>query len=134
VHPAFEKADRLSREAIGSAIEVHRLLGPGLLESVYEKCLMREFELRGVPFVSQSQVQIRYKGLVIDEELKFDLLVDGVLLLELKAVQQVLPVHKAQLMSYMKLLDVPLGLVLNFHEVKLADGISRMILPGANEP
>ncbi|MGH7140376.1 MAG: GxxExxY protein [Pirellulales bacterium] len=75
-----------------------------------------------------------YKGLTFTEELKFDLLVDGVLLLELKAVQEVLPVHKAQLLSYMKLLDVPLGLLLNFHEIKLVDGISRMILPGANEP
>lgn len=132
MHPHFEKADRLSREAIGAAIEVHRLKGPGLLESIYEKCLVREFELRGIPVRNQEHVQIEYKGLVFTEELKFDLLVDGVLLLELKAVQEVLPIHKAQLLSYMKLLDVPLGLLMNFHEIRLVDGISRMLLPGAN--
>ena len=133
MHPGFGKADRLSREAIGAAIEVHRILGPGLLESIYEKCLLREFELRGVPVVNQEHVRIAYKGITFDEELKFDLLVDGVLLLELKAVQEVLPIHKAQLLSYMKLLDVPLGLILNFHELKLVDGVSRMLLPGANQ-
>jgi GxxExxY protein len=133
VHQLFEKADQLSREAIGAAVEVHRILGPGLLESIYEKCLSREFELRGIPVASQDHVQIVYKGLVFKEELKFDLLVDGALLLELKAVQDVLPIHKAQLLSYMKLLDVPLGLVFNFHEMRLVDGLSRLILPGANE-
>lgn len=132
MHPAFEKADRLSREAIGAAVEVHRHLGPGLLESIYEKCLAREFELRGVPVLSQEHVKITYKGLIFTEQLKFDLLVDGALLLEIKAVEEVLPVHKAQLLSYMKLLNVPLGLVLNFHELKLVDGISRMVLAGAN--
>jgi GxxExxY protein len=133
MHPEFDKADRLSREAIGAAIEVHRILGPGLLESIYEKCLLRELELRGTPVVNQEYVQIEYKGLVFKEELKFDLLVDGALLLELKAVQEVLPIHKAQLLSYMKLLNVPIGLVLNFHEMKLVDGISRLVLPGANQ-
>ena len=134
MHPTFGKADRLSREAIGAAIEVHRVLGPGLLESIYEKCMLREFELRGIPVVNQKHVRIEYKGVTFTEQLKFDLLVDGALLLEVKAVEQTLPVHKAQLLSYMKLLYVPLGLVLNFHEVKLADGISRMMLLGANAP
>ncbi|HJT32713.1 MAG TPA: GxxExxY protein [Pirellulales bacterium] len=123
----------MSRDAIGAAIEVHRILGPGLLESIYEKCLQREFELRGIPVLNQEHVQITYKGVSFTEELRFDLLVDGALLLEVKAVQDVAPVHKAQLLSYMKLLNVPLGLVLNFHEIKLVDGISRLILPGANE-
>ena len=81
MHPTFEAADRLSREAIGAAIEVHHVLGPGLLESIYEKCLVREFELRGIPVVTQKHVRIEYKGIIFDEELKFDLLVDGVLLL-----------------------------------------------------
>lgn len=133
MHPKFRHADQLSYDAIGAAVEVHRLLGPGLLESIYEKCLMREFELRGMPVVNQRHVQISYKGLTFTEELKFDILVDGSLLLELKAVQEVLPIHQAQLLSYMKLLNVPVGLLLNFHEMKLVDGISRMILPGANE-
>jgi GxxExxY protein len=125
-------ADRLSREAIAAAIEVHRVLGPGLLEGIYEKCLVREFELRGIPVLTQKHVRIEYKGLMFDEELRFDLLVDGALLLEVKAVREVIPVHKAQLLSYMKLLDVPLGLVINFHEMKLVEGISRMLLPNAN--
>lgn len=128
MHPKFEKADRLSREAIGAAIEVHRILGPGLLESIYEKCLICEFELRSIPVLTQQHVQIEYKGTSFTEPLKFDLLVDGILLLEIKAVEKVLPIHKAQLLSYMKLLNIPLGLVLNFHEIKLVDGISRMVL------
>ena len=132
MHPSFEKADRLSRDVIGAAIEVHRVLGPGLLESIYERCLLRELELRGIPVVRQRQVQINYKGFVFEDELRFDLLVDGILLVELKAVQEALPIHKAQLLSYMILLDVPLGLVINFHEMKLVDGVSRMILRGAN--
>jgi GxxExxY protein len=133
VHPHFGKADRLSREVIGAAIEVHRILEPGLLESIYERCLLHELELRGIPAIRQQQVQIDYKGFIFEEELRFDLLVDVVLLLELKAVQDLLPIHKAKLLSYMKLLNMPLGLLMNFHEMKLVDGISRMILPGANQ-
>lgn len=132
MHPNFQRADSLSRDAIGAAIEVHRVMGPGLLESIYQKCLLREFELRGIRVESQERVRIDYKGAIFEEELKFDLLVEGVLLLELKAVKEVLPIHKAQLLSYMKLLDVPLGLVLNFHEIKLVDGVHRMMLPRAN--
>jgi GxxExxY protein len=134
MHPNFAKADRLSGEVIGAAIEVHRIMGPGLLESIYERCLLRELELRGVPVLNQEEVVIDYKGTVFKETLKFDLLVDGCLLVELKAIHDVLPIHKAQLLSYMKLLNVPLGLLFNFHEVKLVDGISRLILPGANKP
>ncbi len=132
MHPLFKEADELSHGAIGAAIEVHRLKGPGLLESIYEKCLLREFSLRNLTAVNQRLVQIEYKGLVFEEPLRFDVLVENCLLLELKSVQEILPVHKAQLLSYMKLLDVPVGLIINFHEVKLADGIVRMILPGAN--
>jgi len=132
VHPLFHKADGLSREVIGAAIEVHRLKGPGLIESIYEKCLIRELELRGIDAVNQRLIRIEYKGLTFEEPLRFDVLVEDCLLLELKCVQQVLPVHQAQLLSYMKLLNVPLGLVINFHELKLVDGIGRMMLPGAN--
>jgi len=134
MHPLFAKADRLSGEVIGAAIEVHRIMGPGLLESIYERCLLRELELRGIPVLNQEEVLIDYKGTVFKEKLKFDLLADGCLLVELKAVQDVLPIHKAQLLSYMKLLNVPLGLLFNFHDVKLVDGISRLVLPGANKP
>jgi GxxExxY protein len=134
MHPKFEQAHLLSRLVIGAAIEVHRVLGPGLLESIYERCLIRELELRGISSVSQQRVTIDYKGFTFEESLRFDLLVEGCLLVEVKAVEGVLPVHKAIAMSYMKLLNVPLGLILNFHEVKLTDGVSRLILPGAGPP
>ena len=132
MHPSFEQADKLSHTVIGAAIEVHRIQGAGLLERIYEKCLLRELELQNISAVNQRSVRIECKGLVFEETLKFDLLVEQCLLLELKVVQTVLPIHKAQLLSYMKLLDVPLGLVINFYETKLVDGLSRMILPGAN--
>ena len=133
MHPLFKKADEMSRVAIGAAIEVHRLKGPGLIESIYERCVMRELELRKVATINQRLVRVEYKGLIFDEPLRFDVLVEGCLLLELKCVQEVLPIHKAQLLSYMKLLDIPLGLIVNFHEMKLVDGIVRLILPGANK-
>lgn len=132
MHPLFQKSDDLSREVIGAAIEVHRNKGPGLIESIYERCLMRELELRRIAAVNQRLVRIEYKGLVFDESLRFDVLLEDCLLLELKSIQEILPIHKAQLLSYMKLLNVPLGLIINFHEEKLVDGIVRMILPGAN--
>jgi GxxExxY protein len=107
-------------------------MGPGLIEGVYEKCFVHELSLRGLQATKQREVKIVYKGLVLEEELRFDVLVEACLLVELKAVQEVIPVHKAKLLSYMKLLDVPLGLIINFHELRLVDGVSRLILPGAN--
>jgi GxxExxY protein len=133
VHPLFRRADEVSHSAIGAAIEVQRHKGSGLIESIYEKCMMRELSLRQLLVVNQRLVTIEYKGLIFEEPLRFDILVENCLLLELKSVQEVLPVHKAQLLSYMKLLDIPVGLVINFHEVKVVDGVSRMILPGANQ-
>jgi GxxExxY protein len=114
MHPKFKRADELSRIAIGAAVEVHRELGPGLIEAIYERCLLHELELRGLETTRQSVVPIHYKGLSFDEPLKLDVLVEKHLVLELKSVAQVLPIHKAQLLSYMKLLDVPLGLLINF--------------------
>ncbi len=133
MHPLFQKADELSRVVIGAAIEVHRLKGPGLIESIYEKCLLRELTLQNLNAVNQRVVQIEYKGFIFEEPLRFDVLVEDCLLLELKSVQEALPIHKAQLLSYMKLLNLPVGLLINFHEMKLVDGIHRMILPGANQ-
>jgi len=133
MHPLYEKADRLSHELIGAAIEVHRQKGPGLIESIYERCLLRELELRSIPAVTQKVVRIEYKGFIFEEPLRFDLLVDGCLLVELKAVEMVHPFSKAQLFSYMRLLNVPLGLLMNFHEPVLKNGISRLILPGADD-
>ncbi len=132
MHPHYLKANAHTREVIGAAIEVHRIKGPGLIESIYEKCLLRELDLRNIPTACQRQVSIEYKGMIFEESLRFDMLVDGCLLLEIKAVQQILPIHQAQLFSYMKALDVPLGLLINFHEIKLTDGIRRMILAGAD--
>jgi len=133
MHPLYQKADRLSGEVIGAAIEVHRQKGPGLIESIYERCLLRELELRSIPATTQKIVRVEYKGLVFEEPLRFDLLVDNSLLVELKAVEVLHPSSKAQLFSYMKLLNIPLGLLTNFHEPVLKSGIFRMILPGANQ-
>jgi GxxExxY protein len=111
---------------------VHRDKGPGLIESIYEWCLTKECELSGLSCVNQKSVVVAYKGFTREEPLRFDLLVEGCVLVEVKAVEHVLPIHKAQLLSYMKLLDTPVGLLINFHELKLADGVHRLILPGAN--
>ena len=127
MHPLYNKADELSGLAIAAAIEVHRHKGPGLIESIYERCLMRELELRNIP-----AVRVEYKGVVFEEPLRFDVLIADCLLLELKCVQEILPIYKAQHLSSMKLLNIPLGLIINFHELKLTDGLVRMILPGAN--
>ena len=118
MHPLFQKATGLTETVIAAAIEVHRDKGPGLIESIYEWCLLRELELRGLTCASQKSVLIQYKGATREEPLRFDVLVEGCLLLEVKAVEKIAPIHKAQLLSYLKLLDVPLGLLINFHEMK----------------
>jgi GxxExxY protein len=105
MHPLYEKADRLSWEVIGAAIEVHRRKGPGLIESIYERCLLRELELREIPAMTQRIVRVEYKGLVFDEPLRFDLLVDNCLLVELKAVEVLHPSSKAQLFSQNHLIN-----------------------------
>jgi GxxExxY protein len=133
MHPLYRKADKLSSEVIGAAIEVHRDKGAGLIESIYERCMLRELELRSIPTTIQKLIRVEYKGVAFDEPLRFDLLVDDCLLVELKAVEILHPSSKAQLFSYMKLLDIPIGLLINFHEPLLKNGISRMILPGANQ-
>ncbi len=133
MHPLFQKAAGLTEQIIGAAIEVHRDKGPGLIESIYEWCLIKELGLRKLGCESQRTVEIRYKGYTKEEPLRFDVLVEGCVLVEAKAVEKILPIHKAQLLSYMKLLDVPVGLLINFHELKLVDGVHRLILPGANQ-
>ena len=114
MHRLYDRADKLSREVIGAAIEVHRHKGPGLIESIYERCMLRELELRSIPATTQKLVRVEYKGLVFDEPLRFDILVDDCLLVEVKAVEILHPSSKAQLFSYMKLLDVPIGLLNQF--------------------
>ena len=132
MHPLYQKAAGLTERIIAAAIEVHRNKGPGLIESIYEWCMLKELELRSLACVSQKAVVIEYKGFTREEPLRFDVLVEGCVLLEAKAVEGILPIHKAQLLSYMKLVDVPIGLLINFHEMKVTDGISRLILLGAN--
>jgi GxxExxY protein len=133
MHPLFHKASGLTETIIAGAIEVHRDKGPGLIESIYEWCLLKELGLRGLACVCQQSVVISYKGFTREDPLRFDLCVEGCVLVEAKAVEKILPIHKAQLLSYMKLLKVPIGLLINFHELKVTDGISRLILPGANQ-
>ena len=132
MHSLFAKADGLTEAIIAGAIEVHRDKGPGLVESIYEWCLLRELELRHFRTTNQKLVSISYKGFIREEPLRFDVLVEDCVLVEAKSVEHILPVHKAQLLSYMKLLDVPVGLLINFNEARLTDGVSRLILPGAN--
>ena len=132
MHPLYTKADALSGQVIGAAMEVHRDKGAGLLESIYERCLMHELYLRGHQAVNQKLVRIRYKDLTFDEPLRFDVLVEDCLLIEAKSVESILPIHKTQVLSYMKLLDIPIGLIINFHEAVLKNGICRLLLPGAN--
>jgi GxxExxY protein len=132
MHPLFARASALTHDVIGAAIEVHKDKGPGLLESIYEWCLTMELELRGHQIVNQHEVVVKYKQFQRQYPLRFDLLVDRCLFVEVKAVTDVHPINKAQLLSYMKLLDVPLGLIINFNEQKLTDGVSRLIIPGAN--
>jgi len=132
VHPLFSKAAGFTQTIIGAAIEVHRDKGPGLVESIYEWCMTKELELRGLESINQKIVKVRYKTFVREEPLRFDMLVNGCVLVEAKSVEAILPIHKAQLLSYMKLLDVPLGLLINFNVARLTDGLSRLILPGAD--
>lgn len=132
LHPLYKKAASITEDVIGAAIEVHKDKGPGLLESIYEWCLKIELEMRGHRVVNQKHVVISYKGKQREELLRFDLLIDDCLFVELKAVEMVHPINKAQLLSYMKLLDVPIGLLINFNHTRLVDGVSRLILPGAD--
>ena len=133
MHPLYQRASGLTETVIAAAIEVHRDKGAGLIESIYEWCLLKEVELRGLTCANQMSVIIKYKGFTRQEPLRFDMLIENCIMVEVKPVEKVLPIHKAQLLSYVKLLDVPIGLLINFHEMKVTDGISRLILPGANQ-
>lgn len=105
----------LTYKVNGAAIEVHKLLGAGLLESVYHKCLFKEFTLRNISFLSEYKIPYNYKGLDIDIDLRCDFLVENVLVVEIKSVETVLPIHEAQLLTYMKLLNAPKGIIINFN-------------------
>ncbi len=132
MHSLFPQTGGLTDQIIGAASEVHRDKGPGLVESIYEWCLLRELELRKLQTEGQRIVRIHYKGFIREEPLRFDVLVESRVLVEIKSIEQVLPIHKAQLLSYMKLLNIPVGLLINFNSPRLIDGVTRLILPGAN--
>ena len=118
----------LTDQIIGAAIEVHRLLGPGLLESAYEECMARELELRGLRFLRQVDVPLEYKGIRIDCGYRLDLLVEENVVVELKAVKELEPVHEAQLLTYLRLMDIRVGLLINFHAPTIKDGLLRRVL------
>lgn len=109
-----KKLNELTYSIIGAAIEVHKELGPGLLESVYHKCLKQELEHRQLHYQSEMLVEVNYKGLSLDADLRCDLLIDDMIVVELKAVDALAPVHEAQLLTYMKLLEKPKGILINF--------------------
>ena len=118
--------DQLAREVIGAAIEVHRVLGPGLLESVYEEALCVELSLRSIPFVRQPAVNVSYKGHPVGQG-RLDMLVGGALVVELKAVEALSQTHKAQVISYLRMTGHQLALLINFNEARLKDGIKRVV-------
>jgi GxxExxY protein len=120
--------DPLSNRVIGCALEVHRTLGPGLLESAYRQCLAYEFSRAGIEFQMEVPLPVRYKEVLLDCGYRIDLLIGAELLLELKAIETVLPIHQAQIISYLRLSQVPIGLLINFHVLKLAHGIKRFVL------
>lgn len=120
--------DALSNQVIGCAIEVHRTLGPGLLESTYLHCLAREFDLNDIHFKLEYPLPVEYKGIRLECGYRIDLLVEDSLIVELKSVETISNIHKAQLLTYMKLSVIKTGLLINFNVVKLKDGLKRYVL------
>ena len=119
------KIDRLGEQVVGALIEVHRHLGPGLLESAYESAFCHEMNLRGLPFVHQLPVPIAYKGVTLESAFRLGVLIADTVIVELKAVAEILPVFEAQLISHLKLLKKPLGYLVNFHVRQMRAGIRR---------
>jgi len=119
--------NEISGKIIGAAIEVHKHLGPGLLESAYEECLCRELDLRGIDFKRQVPLPLNYKGLKLDCGYRLDLLVEDKVIVELKTVEAIAPIHEAQILTYLKLRDIRLGLIINFNVPLLMDGIRRIV-------
>jgi GxxExxY protein len=118
--------NELTETVIGACIEVHRHTGPGLLESAYEQCLCKELTLKGISYSTQLPLPIKYKGMVLDCGYRIDLLVEGRLLVELKAIEKLLPIHEAQLLTYLRLGGWQIGLLINFNVPILTNGIKRL--------
>ena len=121
-------ARELTERVIGLAIEVHRLTGPGMLESVYEGCLCHELAQAGIGFERQVRIPVVYKGVRFEEGFRADILVDGQLVVEIKAVADIVPVHEAQIISYLRMSGLKLGLLFNFHARLLKDGLRRFVV------
>ncbi|MGZ4968851.1 MAG: GxxExxY protein [Methylobacter sp.] len=119
--------DNLSRQVIGCAIEVHKVLGAGLLESTYEKCLEHELHLVGLSYTVQQQLPVNYKGVELDCGYRLDLVVENKLIVELKSVDKLQKIHEAQILTYMKLTGLSVGLLINFNEILLKNGIKRFL-------
>ena len=124
----FERENRVTGQIIGAAIEVHRALGPGMLESVYEVCLEYELQQRKLKVARQVPLPVVYRGVQLDGGFRVDLLVEDLVIVELKAVETVEPVHRAQILSYLRLADCKVGLLLNFNVQQLIDGLERFAL------
>ena len=121
--------EELTEQVIGAAIEVHRALGPGLLESAYEECLCHEFHLRGISFERQKPLPVEYKSVKLDCGYRLDLIVENRVILEIKCIEHVLPVHEAQLLTYLKMTGIRVGLILNFNVATLIrGGVVRKVL------
>ena len=119
--------NQITEQVIGAAIEVHKALGPGLLESIYQDCMAVELGLRAIPFQGQTPVHLRYKGHEVGADLRVDLLVGGKVGVELKATDSLLPVHEAQLLTYLRLTGCRVGLLINFNVPVLKQGVRRMV-------
>ena len=124
----MEEKDPLTGAVIAAAIEVHRLLGPGLLESIYQRALCHELKLRGMQFQGQRPVPVDYKGVNLGDDLRLDIVVADQLIVELKAMEKLLPIHEAQLITYLKLTGLHVGLLINFNVRLLKEGIKRIVL------
>lgn len=122
-----KRSDELSNQIIGAAIEVHRILGPGLLESTYEQCLCHELTLKNISFERQKPLPVTYKGIYLNCGYRLDILVEKLVIVELKTVEHIEPIHEAQLLTYLKLSDLWLGLLVNFNVPVLKDGIRRIV-------
>lgn len=109
----------LEYRVTGACIEVHKALGPGLLESIYHKCLCRELDLQKIIFTSEQTIMVSYKGIILNTELRADLYIENCLVIELKAIERILPIHEAQILTYMKILEAPKGLLINFNNINL---------------
>ena len=123
----YSDINSLTGEVIGAAIEVHKTLGPGLLESIYEECLCKELELRAIPYKRQQELPVEYKGFKLNSMYRLDIVVAKALIVELKACDSIQPIHEAQLLTYLKLMGIKVDLLINFNVPILKDGIKRLV-------